>query len=328
MVKKELMKIDLKYFGLPAQRRFPMHDEAHLKSAIGYFHTCKLKDRAELAKNIIRRHSELKSDIRVSKKNPLYKYVPENMRKASVTESVVTESVLEMIQPVFMLECDRDLVKMLIDNVKLETVDDLDKAVALEYPNRTKLLAAMKSAIMFDEYPVSYNTFPVIKNMNILTENNGGISLIESCSMVKYDNSKNTIAKIDPVKNYDHIQFCTLLREWAVEYNQGYRNRVNDALMINSWVKNVKAICEAEDISHSEANYQKLLDLGIDNTDIDTINTIVDNVNNEVDDIDIPISVSANSDSDSISITTTIGKDGTMFASMTKGANDDFEKYK
>ena len=39
-------------FGLPKERKYPLNDESHVRSAIMFFKYCKPEQRRELAKNI------------------------------------------------------------------------------------------------------------------------------------------------------------------------------------------------------------------------------------------------------------------------------------
>ena len=51
---KERNELPDSVFGLPDERKFPLHDEAHVRSAITMFHHCPKNKQAELRKNIKR----------------------------------------------------------------------------------------------------------------------------------------------------------------------------------------------------------------------------------------------------------------------------------
>lgn len=84
MTKAELEKIKSSDFGLPKQRKYPMHDREHVLKAIQMFHHCPEKDRKELAGNIERKARQY--DIKISKKSLVAKYINPN-------SSVLTEEV-------------------------------------------------------------------------------------------------------------------------------------------------------------------------------------------------------------------------------------------
>lgn len=65
-------------FGLPDQRKYPLHDAAHVRQAIKFFNYCKPEDRAELAKNIIKaakKHGVELSTMDIGPKNVFSKYM-------------------------------------------------------------------------------------------------------------------------------------------------------------------------------------------------------------------------------------------------------------
>lgn len=72
---KQLKALPDEVFGLPKERRYPMPDKEHVLKAIQFFGYAKPKDRKELAENINRRAKELKITVKVSPKNPFFKYV-------------------------------------------------------------------------------------------------------------------------------------------------------------------------------------------------------------------------------------------------------------
>ena len=60
-------------FGLPEERKFPLIDAAHVRSAEAYFHTCPPEKRRELAENIYK--AILKFDLPFSKSDEWYAYI-------------------------------------------------------------------------------------------------------------------------------------------------------------------------------------------------------------------------------------------------------------
>ena len=63
-----------KTFGLPDERKFPLNDEKHVMSAIGYFRTCPKEKKAELARNINAAIRKFHMSPNVSIDNPFHDY--------------------------------------------------------------------------------------------------------------------------------------------------------------------------------------------------------------------------------------------------------------
>jgi len=258
--KADLMSIPLKYFGLPEERKFPMHDETHLKSAVVYFHTVDKKKRKQLADNIIKRHKQLNSNIKITKKNPLFQYVPEDMKNLKETDvPLYTLQDANIITSIIDNDA-KSIVESLLNKKDLENVDDLDSAVPDDYVHKNKLLGTLKSVILNEDndYPLMYPRYTA--ETSILSKNNGGIVKIKDFSLVNYNNRLNECSELNPVNEVEHIQFCALLREWDQLYMNGHRNSVYDHLMIESWRSRVNNLMEAE---YDPQIKQKALDLGI-----------------------------------------------------------------
>src|SRR5699024_8557976 len=82
-------------FGLPEQRKWPIHDETHVRSAITNFHWCPQENQRELAKNILKAIRKMNlGDMEISEANPFSKYCPREwvearkkpQRKAAASE--------------------------------------------------------------------------------------------------------------------------------------------------------------------------------------------------------------------------------------------------
>ena len=61
-------------FGLPKQRKYPLNDEQHVRSAIAYFNKCDPKDEEELARNIKKAMKKFNMEANVSPENRFSKY--------------------------------------------------------------------------------------------------------------------------------------------------------------------------------------------------------------------------------------------------------------
>ena len=75
-------------FGLPKERKYPLHDKSHVEQAIRMFGHASESERKPLAKAIIRQYKKFNLTTKIGKKNPLYEYVPEAMREAVGSGSV------------------------------------------------------------------------------------------------------------------------------------------------------------------------------------------------------------------------------------------------
>jgi hypothetical protein len=65
-------------FGLPEQRKWPLNDESHVRSAIQNFHWCPKENQRELAKNILKAmHKYGMKNVEVSEGNPFAAYYPD-----------------------------------------------------------------------------------------------------------------------------------------------------------------------------------------------------------------------------------------------------------
>ena len=59
-------------FGLTEERKFPLTDAKHVRSAISYFHTCPEDKKAQLAKRI--KSAAKKFGVEISPNSPIAKY--------------------------------------------------------------------------------------------------------------------------------------------------------------------------------------------------------------------------------------------------------------
>ena len=75
---KERNKLPDSAFGLPKERKFPLHDAKHVKLAVRMFGHCPEKDRKALAKKIDAAMTKFKINMKISKKNPIAQYLPKN----------------------------------------------------------------------------------------------------------------------------------------------------------------------------------------------------------------------------------------------------------
>ena len=81
-------EVDAKDFGVPSQKKFPMTDEKHVKSAIKFFNYVDKEHEEELAKNIKKKIKQYGiTDISVGEKNRFSKYYKSEEKKKAVNEA-------------------------------------------------------------------------------------------------------------------------------------------------------------------------------------------------------------------------------------------------
>ena len=92
-----------KDYGLPGQKKYPMPDESHVRSAIRFFNHVDPSDEAELARNINKKIKQYGLDVNVGKDNRFSKYYKKgsdksaksDSKKKSKNESYLSEDVKE-----------------------------------------------------------------------------------------------------------------------------------------------------------------------------------------------------------------------------------------
>lgn len=94
---KERNKLKDSDFGLPKKRKYPLHDEEHVRLAIKFFNYVDEKDEKELAENIIKKIKEYNMEVNVGPNNRFSKYYsPKN-------ESAVIVGTEPKLYPVFIV---------------------------------------------------------------------------------------------------------------------------------------------------------------------------------------------------------------------------------
>lgn len=84
MSSKERKKLSDSDFGLPAKRKYPIHNEKHVKSAIRFFNYVDKEDENELADNIIKQAKKFNMNISVGENNRLKKYLSEELSESYI----------------------------------------------------------------------------------------------------------------------------------------------------------------------------------------------------------------------------------------------------
>ena len=81
-------------YGLPSQKKYPMPDESHVRSAIRFFNHVDPSDEAELARNIKKKIKQYGLDVNVGKENRFSKYYQSSDRTSEKKKSSKNESAL------------------------------------------------------------------------------------------------------------------------------------------------------------------------------------------------------------------------------------------
>nr|DAM71724.1 MAG TPA: hypothetical protein [Caudoviricetes sp.] len=76
LTSKERKNIDTSQFGLPEERKYPLTDAAHVKSAMAYFRYCDPSKKHKLAKRIL--SAAKKYDVKISEDSAVYKAAHED----------------------------------------------------------------------------------------------------------------------------------------------------------------------------------------------------------------------------------------------------------
>ena len=80
-------------FGIPRLRAYPLNDAKHVKQAIRMFHHCKEADRKQLASRIKSAIKKFNVDVTVGKNNPLWNYMPKNLRESTDSDSMLVAAL-------------------------------------------------------------------------------------------------------------------------------------------------------------------------------------------------------------------------------------------
>lgn len=135
MTKAELEKIDLKDFGLPKQRKYPMHDKKHVIKAIQMFKHCPEKDRKELARNIERKAKQY--GIKVSKSSLLARYLSDNSPILSEDTQLWQDGGKRIYEPNVseLMEINKEIDQCnkiyLNSDYHLDKIDDINELIKL-----------------------------------------------------------------------------------------------------------------------------------------------------------------------------------------------------
>lgn len=111
-------------FGLPKERKYPLHDARHVKLAAKMFGHCSESQQKELAAAILKAAKKHGVEIKVSKKNPLSKYIPSSMVEAVIKSTTGKKTDVTFSQTITTLET--------ISNNKIMSATSLTTLSAME----------------------------------------------------------------------------------------------------------------------------------------------------------------------------------------------------
>ena len=111
-------------FGLPKERKYPLHDARHVKLAVKMFGHCPEDQQKQLAAAILKAAKKQGVEIKVSKKNPMSKYVPSAMTEAVIESSTTKTTDTTFSQTIATLET--------ISNNKIMSATSLTTLSAME----------------------------------------------------------------------------------------------------------------------------------------------------------------------------------------------------
>ena len=90
----ERKAISDKDYGLPGQKKYPMPDESHVRSAIRFFNHVDPSDEAELARNINKKINQYNLDVNVGKDNRFFKYYKKKLKTKESKQTQKKESAM------------------------------------------------------------------------------------------------------------------------------------------------------------------------------------------------------------------------------------------
>ena len=127
----ERKAISDKDYGLPGQKKYPMPDESHVRSAIRFFNHVDPSDEAELARNINKKIKQYGLDVNVGKDNRFSKY---HKKKLKTKESKQTQKK-ESAMLEFDWEPDKEITKSKVyftDRITPDSLVEIYKALGIE----------------------------------------------------------------------------------------------------------------------------------------------------------------------------------------------------
>lgn len=118
-------------YGLPGQKKYPMPDESHVRSAIRFFNHVDPSDEAELARNINKKINQYNLDVNVGKDNRFSKYYKKKLKTKESKQTQKKESA--MLE--FDWEPDKEIIKSKVyftDRITPDSLVEIYKALGIE----------------------------------------------------------------------------------------------------------------------------------------------------------------------------------------------------
>ena len=212
---KERQKLKDSDFGLPKLRKYPLHDEAHIRAAIKFFNHVDKKYEKELAENIIKRMNELNFyDIEIGKENRFYKYYQESIEPEKIKEDfeyIIEEANKRNEEPIYILLTRTGTA---MSKVISTALGDFYTHVSISFDlNMNKIYAFDKQGFIIEELQKTYkNQF-------------GNIPIAIYCTFINKDslqlikNKINDMLKEKSKYHYNYLGALGLAFEKPVQIN-------------------------------------------------------------------------------------------------------------
>lgn len=220
---KERNKLPDSAFGLPKERKFPLHDAKHVKLAVKMFGHCPEKDRKALAKKIDAAMTKFEINMKISKKNPIAQYLP----KSRLSEAVDLNESREL------------------DRMRKRAQQHIDTAKQINKDNASKIDSGLKK--IQDDYrkgPQNEDTdideIVVVESADVINEGNVKEAIdslkfsLESVSDNKIlsCSSLSKLRTIEAKLNKAKTKYVKYLNRYKKKYNENKKSGSNSKLQI------------------------------------------------------------------------------------------------
>ena len=155
---KEKLKLKDSDFGLPKQRKYPLHNEVYVRSAIKFFNYVDKKYEKELAESIIKKMKEYELyDIEISKNDKFYNYYQSAFNPEQIKEDF--EYIIENLnkqgkEPIYILLTKTDSIA---SKVISNTLGDFYTHASISFDlNMDKIYSFDKNGFVIEELQKGY----------------------------------------------------------------------------------------------------------------------------------------------------------------------------
>ena len=295
LTSKQRKQLPPEDFGLPKEKKFPIHDENHVRSAIAYFHTCPDKDKKELANNINRAAKKFNMKIKLKKYSAFKPYAD---------KEIISENA-NLILPDFISVQERQCLLMaplepyMACKMGIQTNDLINKAIKkfsdkyleTEYLNNGRINSSNIDDIFYDNdmkltekiindfiNSKEFNSEDIkaLHDKNILSDLFKEFNDEIKCNFTKdlYDQlnslidetENDLISSIDNIVKNDDLSFDDFLKDYNIRKN--YCNFTEDEIyfFINNH-KIIEKLCKLT--KHFLLNKYKFPNINVERFDND-----------------------------------------------------------